>query len=59
MDTCIRMTKSLHCSPETISAGLIGYTSVQNGFGIKKGYIKKIKNKTKMMAKWQKITGAA
>lgn len=51
MDACIRMTKSLHYSPESISIWLIGYTSVQNGFGITKGYIKKIENKTKMMAK--------
>ena len=25
MDTCIRMAESLHCSPETITALLIGY----------------------------------
>jgi len=29
MDTCICMTKSLHCSPETITTLLIGYTPIQ------------------------------
>ena len=51
MDTCIRVSKSLHCSPETLATWLIRYISVQNVSGIKKGYIKKIKNKTKIMAR--------
>ena len=35
-DTCICMTKSLHCSPEHITTLLIGYTPMQNVFGVKK-----------------------
>ena len=30
MDTCICMAESLHHSPETITALLIGYTPIQN-----------------------------
>jgi len=30
MDTCIFMAESLHCSLETITTLLIGYTSIQN-----------------------------
>ena len=30
MDTHIYMAKSLHCSPETITTLLIGYTPIQN-----------------------------
>ena len=30
MDTCIYMVESLHCSPGTITALLIGYTPIQN-----------------------------
>ena len=30
MDTCINMTESLHCSPETITTLLIGYSQIQN-----------------------------
>ena len=30
MDTCICMAESLHCSPETITTLLIGYTPTQN-----------------------------
>ena len=36
MDTCIRMAESLSGSPETITMLLIGYTPVQNVFGVKK-----------------------
>ena len=28
-DTCICLTESLHCSPESITTLLIGYTSIQ------------------------------
>ena len=41
MDTCICMAESLHCSPETITTLLIGYTSIQNVFGVKKIKLKK------------------
>ena len=34
MDTCVRMAESLHCSPETTTTLLIGYTPIQNGFGV-------------------------
>ena len=30
MDTCICMAESLHCSPETTTTLLIGYTPKQN-----------------------------
>ena len=30
MDTCVRMTESLCCSPETNTTLLIGYTPIQN-----------------------------
>ena len=30
MDTCICMAESLHCSPESITTLLIGYTPIQN-----------------------------
>ena len=36
MDTCICMTESLHCSPETATTLLIFYTPIQNVFGVKK-----------------------
>ena len=29
MDTCVCMTESLHCSPETITTLLISYTSIK------------------------------
>ena len=41
MDTCIWMAESLHCSPETITTLLIGYTLIQN---------KKLKIKTRQNA---------
>ena len=34
-DPCIRMAESLHYSHETITTFLIGYTMVQNIFGVK------------------------
>ena len=33
---CVCMAESLHCSPETIITLLIGYTSIQNVFVVKK-----------------------
>ena len=36
MDTCTSKAESLHCLPETITTLLIGYTSIQNIFGVKK-----------------------
>ena len=30
MDTCLPMAESLHCSPETTTTLLIGYTPLQN-----------------------------
>ena len=36
MDTRIYMAESLHCSPETITTLLFGYTPIQNVFGVKK-----------------------
>ena len=36
MDTYICMAESLHCSPEIMTTLLIGYTPIQNVFGVKK-----------------------
>ena len=36
MDTCLCMTESLHCSPETVTTLLFGCTPIQNVFGVKK-----------------------
>ena len=41
MDTCICMTESLPCSLETIKTLLIGYTPIQNVFGLTKKKKKK------------------
>ena len=38
MDTYIAMAEALLCSPETITTLLIGYTPIQNVFGIKKKF---------------------
>ena len=38
MDNYICTVESLQCSPETIITVLIGYTSTQNGFGVKKNF---------------------
>ena len=47
-DTCICMAESLHCLPETISTLLIGYTTIENVFGVrKKKSIKKTLKKKK------------
>ena len=35
MDSCICMGESFHCSPETVTTLLIGYTPLQNVFGVK------------------------
>ena len=32
MDTCICMTESLHCSPETVTTLLISCTPIENNF---------------------------
>ena len=42
----LRKAESLHCSPETITTLLIGYTPIENVFGVKKLKIK-FKNKKK------------
>ena len=36
INTCICMAESLCCSPETTTTLSIGYSPVQNAFGIKK-----------------------
>ena len=43
MDTCICMTESLHCSPETVTTLLIGYTPIYNVCGITKKKLNKLK----------------
>ena len=41
-DTCICMAESLHCSSETITILLIGYTPIQNKkFKLKKNFLRK------------------
>ena len=49
-DTCMYMAESFHCSSETITTLLIGYTPIQNVFGAKniKIQFKKIKKKKKL-----------
>ena len=42
METCICMAEFLYCSPETITL-LVGYTPIQNVFGIKNNNKIKIK----------------
>ena len=37
MGTCIRMSESLHCAPETITTLLISYISIQNKTFFKSG----------------------
>ena len=34
MDTCMCMAEFLHCSLETVTTLLIGYTPIQNVFGV-------------------------
>ena len=41
MDTCMYMTESFCCSPETTTALLIGYTPMQNVFGLKEKHFLK------------------
>ena len=41
LDTCVSMVESLPCLPETTTTLLIGYTPIQNVFGVKKIKIKK------------------
>ena len=36
MHTCVCLAESLLCSPLTVTALLIGYTLIQNVFGVKK-----------------------
>ena len=43
MDTCAYMAESLHCSSESITSLLIGYSPIQSVFGVKK--YNKLKNK--------------
>ena len=50
MDTCICMAESVHHSPETITTLLIGYTPIQNAFGVLKK-IKKNNNNKKYLHK--------
>ena len=45
MNTYICMTESLHCSPETITTLLIGYTPVQNVLMLKNFFFIKLKKK--------------
>ena len=50
MDIYICMAVSLHCSSETITTLSIGYTPVQNVFGVKK--LKKKKEPYECVSKW-------
>ena len=50
MGTFICMAESLHCLPETTTTLLVGYTSIQNVFGVKKiNKIKKISSKSRKL----------
>ena len=48
MDTCICIIRPLHCSPETTTTLLIGYTPIQN----KKLKRKKKKNRERERQAW-------
>ena len=50
MDTCVCRAESLCCPPETITTLLIGYTPVQNVFGVKK-----LKFKGKKKKEWGRV----
>jgi len=50
MNTYICMTESLHCSPETITTLLIGYTPVQNVLMLKNFFFIKLKKKKEIPA---------
>ena len=52
MDTCICMAESLHCSSETITTLLVGYTPKQNVFCVKKLKKKKKKEPWECVSKW-------
>ena len=52
MDTHICMTESLHCSPETITLLLIGYTQIQNIFGVKIKIIFFLKKRVPLQPPW-------
>ena len=54
MNTCICTAESLHCSPETITTLLIGYTPKQNVFGVKKKFNNNKKNDRKVWLKKKK-----
>ena len=47
LDTCICMAESFRYSPETITPLLIGYTPIQNVFGVKKKLKRKLKKVNK------------
>ena len=47
MDTCVCTAESLRCSPETITTLLIGYTPMQNVFGVKNNNKLFLKRKNK------------
>ena len=47
MNTCICTAESLHRSPETITTSSIGYTLIQNFFGVKKKLKRILKKKRK------------
>lgn len=59
MDACICMAKTLHCSPETTTL-LIGYTAIQNVFGVIKKKITSLYIRTMTtidMYKTQQVLG--
>ena len=44
VDTCVCTAESLHCSPETATTLLTGYTPAQNVVGVKKNKNIKLEN---------------
>ena len=44
VDTCVCTAESLHCSPETATTLLTGYTPTQNVVGVKKNKNIKLEN---------------
>ena len=50
VDTCVCTAESLHCSPETATTLLTGYTPTQNVVGVKKNKNIKLENEK---VKWE------
>ena len=53
MDVCIYVAESLHCSSESTTTPLIGYTAIQNVLGVKNVKMNEKNEKVKKkLLKW-------